>query len=385
MTAIRLGWLEMDGIPTVAEGTEPPPSRVPAFQPLSWGKRALLLITLAVLATIVVLPPVRRAQHGAAAAITDLGSAVRIPGPRQSADRWTTMAQMPTPRSRFAQVAVGNHIYVIAGEAASGPVSALEVYDTSHDSWSRLEPKPSAVSNVGAALIDGEIYVPGGIDITGTITTTVEVYDLQADNWSAGPPLPAPLCAYAIAEHAGSIYLFGGWDGTQFVDAVYRLEPGSDSWSQVSTLSPARGFSAAVSLDVGIVLVGGRDSGRDYALCQVYHPEGGDSPESAWETRAPLNHQRGGLALVSVERSLFAIGGSREEGQGLNERYDWAADRWVSFGSPFVGEWRNLGATVVDRPEGTMIYAIGGWSGDYLSANEQYQAIFRIHIPDVGD
>ena len=40
---------------------------------------------------------------------------------------------------------------------------------------------------------------------------------------------------------------------------------------------------------------------------------------------------------------------------------------------------------MVDMPQGTMIYAIGGWSGDYLSTNEQYQAIFRVHIPTVGE
>ena len=94
---------------------------------------------------------------------------------------------------------------------------------------------------------------------------------------------------------------------------------------------------------------------------------------------------RGGLALALVERSIYAIGGGLSETLTFNERYDISQDAWSPFETPFTNQWRTLGASVVDMPTGTMIYAIGGWNGDYLSANEQYQAIFRVHIPGVGD
>jgi len=46
--------------------------------------------------------------------------------------------------------------------------------------------------------------------------------------------------------------------------------------------------------------------------------------------------------------------------------------------TPLVGEWRSPGLVVLD----TRIYAIGGWSGRYLSLNQVYEALpFRLFIP----
>lgn len=383
--AVRHGWVEMKGVAVGrATATVPPPEEA-AFTPLPWSRRILFMVAALTLLLLVFLPEMRRTLDGPTALMADYLPEVRVPGPRQVAESWTTKAQMPTPRARFAQAEYSGLVFVIAGATASGPTGELEIYDPAADSWTRMESKPAPVSNVGAALLNGKIYVPGGCDATGTVTTTVEVYSPLADNWETGVSLPSPLCAYAIAAYEGDMYLFGGWDGGDLVDTTYRYEPSSGEWTRLSPLSSPRAFAAAVVVDDAIYLVGGRDGEKEYSICEAYNPGKEGTTESPWNTRTPMDQGRGGLALVRVGNSLYAIGGGWEGELAFNERYDIENDLWSPFGSPFIARWRTLGASVVDMPGGTMIYAIGGWSGDYLSANEQYQAIFRVHIPSVRE
>jgi len=383
--AVRQGWVEMEGMTVTADTAQMAPTEETTFAPLPWSKRVVFMVATLTLLLLVFLPQMRRARDATLALMADQLPEVRVPGPRQVVESWTTKAQMPTPRARFAQVKYDGLIFVIAGAAASGVTGELEVYDPSADSWQRMASKPAPVSNVGAAVLNGNIYVPGGCDITGAVTTTVEVYSPLTNSWEAGVPLPSPLCAYAIAEYEGDMYLFGGWNGEDFVDVTYRYEPSSGEWSRLPPLSSPRAFAAATVIGDTIYVVGGYDGEKEHATCQAYHPEKYGANQSPWTTCSPMSQGRGGLALASVGNSLYAIGGGWQGDLTFNERYDIEEDRWSSFGSPLIAQWRTLGASVVDEPEGTMIYAIGGWSGDYLSANEQYQVIFRVHIPSVHE
>ena len=382
--AVRQGWVEVERV--TAEGDRPVTPRQEApFAPLPWSKRVLFTVATLTLLLLVFLPQIRRARDGTIALIADQLPGVRVPGPRQIAESWTTKAQMPTPRARFAQAACSGLVYIIAGVTASGPTGELEVYDPVADSWQRMATKPAPVSNVGAAALNGSIYVPGGCDATGTVTTTVEVYSPLEDSWEKGVPLPSPLSAYAIAEYDGDMYLFGGWDGADFVDTTYRYEPSSGEWTSLTPLPSPRAFAAAAVVSDTIYLVGGYDGEAEYSTCEAFSPRKEGTNESPWTTCTSMSQGRGGLALVSIGGSLYAIGGGWEGELAFNERYDTENDFWSSFGSPFIAQWRTLGASVIDMPEGIMVYAIGGWSGDYLSANEQYQAIFRLHIPSVRE
>ncbi len=52
-------------------------------------------------------------------------------------------------------------------------------------------------------------------------------------------------------------------------------------------------------------------------------------------------------------------------------------DEWETFEVPVAGQWRSLGLAMVD----TEIYAVGGWNGDYVDANQEYRAIFTVVLP----
>jgi hypothetical protein len=87
---------------------------------------------------------------------------------------------------------------------------------------------------------------------------------------------------------------------------------------------------------------------------------------------------RGGLALVSVGPSLYAIGGGWTGYLAFSETYTPGAEAWRTVPTPFAGQWRGLGAAVLDAE----IFAVGGWNGQYLAVTERYSPYpFKVFVP----
>ena len=374
--AIRQGWFAPGAAPTAAGGEEQalPRERIAAWQ------RVFFVLAATAVALAVFLPPTRMASNGA---FTDRSSGAQENPPGPTTSRWSGKAQMPTARARLAVVACSGKIYAIGGDTDEGVSGVLEVYDPDTDSWARLATKPQPVRNIGAVELNGRIYVPGGHDALDQASTALEIYDPAADSWSVGAPLPAPLFAYAIAAVHGKLYLFGGSDGVRYLDTVHVYDPVSATWSTGTPMSAARGFCAAAVLADRVYVLGGYDGQAEAALCEVYDPAKEGSAESPWSRRSALQSGRGGLAAVSAEGYVYAIGGGWTQSMSFNERYDAGADQWVTFDSPLLGQWRTLGAAAVSTSDGTVIYAVGGWGDRNLSTNYSYRTFFRIYMPSM--
>lgn len=287
----------------------------------------------------------------------------------ESTNRWQTRAQMPTPRTGLAVAADGALIYAIAGASSEGATTRVEIYDTRADAWSRGSAKPTAVGYVKAAMLDGLLYVPGGLDAGEQPRDVLEVYDPAEDRWESRAPLPEALGAYGLAAHEGALYLFGGRGEGGYVDSAYRYDPQADAWESIGTLSSKRGFVGAAALQGRIYVVGGYDGRAELDTCQVYDPAG-----DTWDECAPLLRARGGLELLTARQHIYAVGGGMEKYLAFNERYDPRLDAWTRIETPLNGQWLGLGATFVSP----RIYAIGGWKGALLSTNEAYQALYQV-------
>jgi DNA-binding CsgD family transcriptional regulator/N-acetylneuraminic acid mutarotase len=377
--AIRQGWVEVDGGEALAE---PAPSEEASTAPaesaalpssVGWWQRlyALAAVLLAVL--LLLLPALQTGNQAIALSspISDqpMSGSTSL---RAETSRWMNLAGLPTPRTRLAMVAYQDRLYAIGGDQETGVTGQTEIYSPQTDSWSIGATKPTAVSNVGAVVVDERIYVPGGcIGLTG-VTNHLEVYDPSSNTWTQASPMPIPLCAYATATVDDKIYLFGGWDGQQFVDRVFVYDPGDDAWTELRRLPSARGFAAAGAIEHTIYVVGGYDGLQEFADTYAY-----DTDQDTWAERAPMSVGRGGLGVAVMNNKLYAIGGGWDSYLATNERYDPVSDTWTLFESPVVGEWRNLGVAAL----GTQIYAVGGWNGAYTNTTEAYQAIFRIILP----
>jgi kelch-like protein 8 len=143
-------------------------------------------------------------------------------------------------------------------------------------------------------------------------------------------------------------------------------------WTELASPGEARGFGGAAALGDRVLYVGGYD-GDERATCEVYVPE-----TQRWEVCASLLQPRGGLGLTALGGQLFAVGGGWESYLGFNERYNIKEDTWSVIGTPLVGEWRNLGVVSWE----TTLYAVGGWSADYLNRTYALEVLpFRVFIP----
>jgi DNA-binding CsgD family transcriptional regulator len=380
MIAVREGWVIVEGLEGEnvpgAEGGLPAPVVVPA-PPLPWFKRVALIAAVPMLvAAVAVTRPYHDSQpaNGPTLPLDESGEQPPVTLTEDVESRWQEHAQMPTRRAYLALAAATGRIFAIAGQTAEGTSAAVEIYDPASDIWERGSNKPTPATYVSAATIETDVYVPGGCDAAGVPTQTVEVYDAAADAWRSASPLPEPRCAYGLAALDGVLYLFGGWNGERYVATVYAYEIETDLWTELAPLEVERGFAAATSLADRLYVVGGYDGERELTTCSVYDPAA-----AVWETCAPLAVGRGGLGLGNLGNELYAIGGGGwTTWLGFGERYDPNNNAWKTVDTPLVGEWRSPGVVVFD----TSIYAIGGWSGDYLSLNQEYRPrSFHVFIP----
>lgn len=84
---------------------------------------------------------------------------------------FTVRTGMPTSRAGFAAAVLDGEIIVVGGEgnrdADSGVFEHVEVYDPSADAWRAIVPMRTPRHGMGAAVVDGALYVPGGADRQG--------------------------------------------------------------------------------------------------------------------------------------------------------------------------------------------------------------------------
>jgi len=369
--AIREGLITVEGMPSPA-GVEAIPAELQP--PKAWPKWQLALMAAAlVILLIVVLSRVMATPSAPPGAITTPAAAVAPP-----LTRWTAMAPLPTPRAGLAVVAYGGCVYAIGGKAAEGVTGIVEKYDPETDSWASLAEKPVAVSDVAAAVIGGKIYVPGGRLASGKATDVMEVYDPERDVWERRTPLPIALSAYALAAFEGKLYLFGGWDGESYLASVYEYDPTQDTWEAKTSMPTARGFAGAAVADGKIYVIGGYNGQEILAVNEEYVPGRDDGQGNPWTARAPMPAGRAGAGIAVAANLIHVIGGWEEAPESF--KYNVRTDSWQSFEAPIEGSWSNLGLALVD----TKIYAIGGWDGDYMDANQAYQAIYTIILPVPG-
>jgi N-acetylneuraminic acid mutarotase len=284
---------------------------------------------------------------------------------------------MLTARSGFGVATYENQIYAIGGETGQAVTGLTERYNPADNQWSVLAAKPVAVSDIGAAVVGGRIYAPGGRLASGAVTTTVEMYDPREDRWAPRAPLPVALSAYALVAFEGRLYLFGGWDGQSYQAGVYVYDPSRDTWTSHTPMPTARGFAGAAAAGGKIYVVGGTDGQQVVNVNEEYGPAAEVNGEPAWQARAALPEGRSGVALASLADTLYLVGG--EGGPSLE--YFPEHDQWQPFDAPFNQAWAKPGLAGV----GTNLYAFGGLRDGTVTAEHlTYQALFTIVLPVIN-
>jgi len=293
--------------------------------------------------------------------------------------RWHELASLPTARSGLAVAVYENKIYGIGGESAQGITGVLEQYDVANDTWRTLSSKPVPVTDIKAAVIGGQIYVPGGRLASGSMTNTLESYDPGRDQWRRQAPLPVAISGYALVAFEGRLYLFGGWDGNHYLDTVLIYDPGEDTWSKRTLLPTRRAFAGAAVVEGKILVIGGYDGTIALTINEIYYPERDGGASSPWEKGTALPEGRYAMGISNLTDMIYVVGGKGNTGIALPPLlYVTGAHSWESFEEPALQIGDSLGLV----PLGNNLFVVGGRNEQgVLNLTLSYKAIYTVLFP----
>jgi N-acetylneuraminic acid mutarotase len=261
--------------------------------------------------------------------------------------RWETLAPMPTARQELAAAVLDGKIYVIGGlNGKLASTATVEVYNPNTNSWSTARSIPAATNHNSAATAAGKLYA------FATNGLQAYVYDAAADAWSTVAPMNfqhGGTAAVAVID--GKIYVAGGINDSNATNAVEVYDPAANTWTVRAPMSVPRHHTAGAAINGKFYVVAGRGSTNAPTALEVYDPA-----TNSWATRAPMPTGRSGVAAAAVNGELWVFGGeSPNRLHGEVEAYNPATNTWRSLPNmpfPRHGIWA---AVVGDR-----IFIAGG-------------------------
>jgi hypothetical protein len=184
---------------------------------------------------------------------------------------------MGTPRASPAVGRFGAFAMVSGGSTPGNTALATSEMADASGQWTPVA-SLMATGRYGhsAAVVGTRYYAIGGFSGNAAPLTSVEIYDTTS-GWTPGPALPMPLAHSAVAVLNGRIYLMGGiTSGVQVSGLVYALDTTAvvPAWVALPSLPVAVAYPAAVELNGKIYVVGGDIGGGSpaYPYVQVLTP-----------------------------------------------------------------------------------------------------------------
>ncbi len=244
---------------------------------------------------------------------------------------WSTLAAPSIPRWYPGCAVIDDDIYLIGGQDSIPPFSSIaevEVYDTSIDTWRIVAPLNHDRWGMAVSVVNGRIYVIGGQ--TGsfldgyTSTNFVEVYDPETDSWTDLSPMPSARGWTGSAVYDDTIIVFGGYDPENEATGmeVEKYFPATDTWSSDPAMSDYRETFSCISMNGLIYLIGGWSN----ELVEVYDPV-----LKSWTELAPLPTGRGGSGICILGECICVVGG--RGGPSAVEAYCPSTDSWMTMDS----------------------------------------------------
>jgi len=269
------------------------------------------------------------------------------------------------PLAIFLVIPVYSDVSVILGGEADGlfeqSVTTVETYSTKCGLFdANLPPLPKARKLLGAAYLDGSIYICGGyslllevkecfrLDLNSTELgwvqiapmlkgrfefhlvaargllyaiggqgpfsehADIEIYDPNLDKWTESVKFTGfrmGFCSLASKEE-DQIYLIGGFDDTGNKRRLESLNLDSMEWTRLADLNQNRSMAGCANFKGGSIVVAGgwgivHDQVNPVKTAEWYNPY-----ENTWEEFPELHHRRTEFVMGCVDEDyLVAFGG----------------------------------------------------------------------------
>jgi N-acetylneuraminic acid mutarotase len=234
-----------------------------------------------------------------------------------SSNIWSTKTAIPTARSGLAVVTFQNKVYAIGGfdHAYPGkPTAKNEVYDPATNTWLTKAEMPTARGDICANTVNGQIYVIGGLEWFGYYkveeSNKTEAYDPTTNSWTVKAEMPFTVRYQSSVSIGDKIYVLASqipMNDTKLPIQIYDTK--TDSWSLGSFPPEEQSNADAVAIlderGGGLMyIIGGGGQSKYSDLVQIYDPQ-----NDVWGVGSSMPTPRRGLAVVSVNDQIYALGG----------------------------------------------------------------------------
>ena len=254
----------------------------------------------------------------------------------KSANVWDSIP-LPNPRADHTSCVVDSSLYLIGGVELIGgqwmTVPDVDIFNTSTGQWISGTSMPTHRTTLDCVLINGKIYVIGGLQIIGGVIDynglkTLEVYDLSTETWSTLPDMPTKRWGLSAVAFDGKIFVVGGrtnvqgqaYSSVEVYDSQYSI------WTTITTSSmPTARYQLVVCLlnDKIYAIDGWRSSslGPIYDTVEVYNPI-----TDVWTTETSMPVARARFDGYALNGKIYVYGGSHttHPNIGTSDIYEFA-------------------------------------------------------------
>jgi hypothetical protein len=174
------------------------------------------------------------------------------------------LRSMNTPRASFGWATdPAFRSYAIGGLDNNGtPLSTVEVYNPTANTWTYLAPLPQALSGESAVSDGvGHLFVVGGVGVNGVISKNAYRYTIATNTWDQVAPMQVGVSnSAAVMGPNGLLYVLGGTTSAGAVSTVESFNIAANSWTIETPLPQAISSEAAAIDSLGrIDVIGGFD------------------------------------------------------------------------------------------------------------------------------
>jgi N-acetylneuraminic acid mutarotase len=199
-------------------------------------------------------------------------------------------------------------------------------FDPATNAWTTLPSMPTARGGAAAIVMNGQIWVVGGMNSAGASLKTTEKYDIATGTWSAGPSLGTARDNPGAAVVNGTLYAFGGRtrlaDGTESaprLTSTESLPSGAAGWT-VRAAMPTGRRAMAVGVISGRILAAGGEkqtTGATFPQNEEYNPA-----TNSWRSLAVMTTPRHGAVAAVLNGRLHVLGGGTVGGSSYSAVYE---------------------------------------------------------------
>lgn len=289
--------------------------------------------------------------------------------------KWTTKADMPTPRENFSISTLNGKIYVIGGRKNRQFFSTIEEYDPATDTWTKKAGMPTARYGLCTGAVNGKIYAIGGGIGSSQYSVIVEEYDPLTDTWRKRADMPTARRDMSSSVVGGKIYVIGGLHrgGSGLGESVVaEYGPATDKWIKKADMPTGRSNFSTSVVNGKIYAIGGyRWPNPPLPTVEEYNPV-----TDTWTRKADMPTARYNLSTSVINGIIYAIGGELKGYILLStvEAYDPETDTWEEIADGMPIPRASLGCGAVNG----RIYVVGGRPGPWpqvTGANEEYKPV----------